>query len=193
MDKEEIWKPVTGYEGLYEVSNKGQVKRLERDIICNNGVKRHMKERILKGSLDSYGYLQANLYNAKGRYKLLLVHRLVAKAFIPNPENKPQVNHNDENKTNNCVDNLEWMTNEENVNYGTRNERAGKAISKAKSKSVAQYSKDGELLKVWSSIKEAGCKLGISRGNISSAARGVYKTSGGFVWKYVEYDTEEIK
>lgn len=182
MNKEQIWKPIPGYEGMYEVSSEGRIKSLERDIICKNGVKKHKKERILKGSLDRYGYLQVNLHNAKGRYKLLLVHRIVAGTFIPNPENKPQVNHKDEIKTNNHIENLEWMTNKENSNYGTRSERS----AKAQSKSVAQYSKDGKLIKIWISTNEAGRQLGLSNGNISLAARGVYKTSGGFVWQFAE-------
>lgn len=186
-EPEEIWKPVKGYEELYEVSNKGRVKRLERDIICKNGVKRHIKERILKSHKNSQGYLTVNLCD-----KQVLVHCLVAEAFIPNPENKPQVNHKDEDKTNNCVENLEWMTAKENCNYGTRNERVGKASGKARknhvalSKPVAQYTKDGVLIKVWPSAREAGRKLELSQGNISSAARGEYKTSGDFIWKYVE-------
>lgn len=190
MDKEEIWKSISGYEGLYEVSSKGRVKRLKRDIIYKDGRNYHKKERILKGSLDSYGYLQVGLRNAKGRYKILLIHRIVAVTFIPNPDNKPQVNHKDEIKTNNCVENLEWVTHKENMNYGTRNERAGKAIAKAQSKTVAQYSKDGELLTVWSSVKEAACQLDFNKSCIGATARGEQKTCGGYIWKYVEDDKE---
>ena len=175
-DTEEIWKDIKGYEGLYQVSSEGRVKSLERDIICKNGVKRHVKEQILKGSICR-GYLRVKLED-----RLVYVHRVVAEAFIHNSENKPEVNHKDEVKTNNCVENLEWMTRKENNNYGTHNERVGKALSKP----VAQYTKDGILIKVWSSQSEAGRQLGISCGNISSAAQGKYNTSGGFVWKYVE-------
>lgn len=199
--KEEIWKGIKNYEGLYEVSNKGRVKRLERVTTDKNGKKYHLKEKILKEHLNSYGYLTVNLYNHKDSGKQLRVHRLVAEAFIPNPNNKPQVNHKDEVKTNNCIENLEWMTCKENNNYGTRNERAinamkttyeanhesiCKAISKAVSKPVAQYTKDGELIKVWSSISEARCQLCLS--NISAVAKGKRKTCGGFVWRYVEND-----
>ena len=197
----EIWKGIKNYEGLYEVSNKGRVKRLERVTTDKNGKDYHLKEKILKDHLNSYGYLIVNLYNKDGG-KQLRVHRLVAEAFIPNPNNnKPQVNHKDEIKTNNCIENLEWMTCKENNNYGTRNERAikamkatyeanhesiCKAISKAVSKPVAQYTKDGKLIKVWSSVSEAGCQLCVS--NISAVAKGKRKTSGGFVWRYVEND-----
>lgn len=160
-----------------------------------------MKEKILKEHLNSYGYLTVNLYTYKDGGKQLRVHRLVAEAFIPNPNNKSQVNHKDEIKTNNCIENLEWMTCKENNNYGTRNERAikamkatyesnrktiCKAISKALSKPVAQYTKDGELIKVWSSVSEDRCQLGLY--NISGAAQGKRKTCGGFVWKYAEND-----
>lgn len=178
--EDEIWKPVKNYEGLYEVSNKGRVKRLERVITCKNGVKRHRKERILKDGIY-HGYLRVRLVD-----RLVYVHRLVAEAFIPNPENKPQVNHKDEVKTNNCVDNLEWMTAKENCNYGTHNERVGEATRKRLSKPVAQYTKTGEFVKVWPSAREAGRKLEISQGNISKATRGINETYGGFVWKYVK-------
>ena len=178
-DTEEIWKPIPGYEGLYEVSSYGRVKRLERVTVGKNNRKYHRKERILKASQNSFGYLRVNLYNNKGEHKFLRVHRLVAEAFIPNPENKPEVNHKDEVKTNNCVENLEWMTRKENNNYGTHNE----LVTKANSKIVAQYSKTGELVNVWSSVSEAARQLDISSIGISRAARGIYS---GFVWKYVE-------
>lgn len=185
-ESEEIWKPIPGYEGLYEVSNKGRVKSLERDIIDKNGKKYHRKERILKSLPDGNGYFQVCLHDNKGESKRLRVHRLVAEAFIPNPDNKSQINHKNEIKTDNCIDNLEWVTAKENSNYGTHNER----VAKAGYRSVAQYTEDGNLVKVWSSLKRAGCSLGICYQNISAAARGVYKTSGGFVWKYVEDDNQ---
>ena len=176
----EVWRDVVGYEGLYQMSDQGRVKSLERKVRHWRGGERIQKERILKPITDHYGYQVVNLYTG-GKQKMLSVHRLVCQAFHENPDNKPQVNHIDENKTNNCANNLEWCTYEENNNHGTRNERSAKALSKP----IGQYTLDGELVKTWSSVSEAQRQTGFSRGNISQAANGKYKNSHGFIWKYV--------
>lgn len=177
---------------MYEVSNKGRVKKLERATVGTNGGKYHSKEKILKDNSNGTGYFQVWLRDNKGKRKDLYVHRLVAEAFIPNPEGKPQVNHKDEVKSNNCVDNLEWMTAKENMNYGTRNERISKRTkgtnkrgSGRKSKPVAQYTEDGELVEIWTSTKEAAHQLGFGWSSIGNSAR-THKTFRGFVWKYIE-------
>lgn len=111
------------------------------------------------------------------------VHRLIAETFIPNPENLPCVNHIDEDKTNNNVDNLEWVTYKENINYGTHNERAAKnKIGKMPtSKPVAQYDKEGNLINTYNSMLAASRALNLDRGSISKACHGKLKTCGGFI------------
>ena len=177
--KNENWQPVKGYEGLYEVSDLGRVKSLK-----------YGKERILKTIENTRGYLLVNLCK-DGHAKSVLIHRLVATAFISNPHNLETVNHKDEVKTNNTVTNLEWMSVKDNLNYGTRNKRAGEAISKAninhpkKSKVVQMFNKQtGELLATFPSTREAERVTGIAQSNISSCCKGKYKSAGGYIWKY---------
>ena len=178
--KNEEWRDVAGYEGLYQVSDQGRVKSLERNIPHWRGGERIQKERILKQSVIGGGYLKVVLC-AGGKRKMFLVHRLVCEAFHENPENKLDVNHINENKTDNRACNLEWSTRRENINHGTRNER----VAKAQSKPVGQYTLDGDLVKVWPSATEAQRQTGFGKGNISQAANGKFKQAYGFIWKYV--------
>ena len=174
--KNEEWRDVVGYEGRYQVSSMGRVKSLER----KDRFGRIVKERILKPGVDHNGYQFVNLH-AGGKPKNVPVHRLVCQAFRENPENKPEVNHIDEDKTNNNAVNLEWCTRKENINHGSRSER----MAKTKSKPVGQYTRDGELVKIWPSAIEVQRQAGFSQGNISQAANGKLKTAYGFRWKYV--------
>lgn len=125
MDKE-VWKSVNEFEGLYEVSNLGNVRTVERYVNARHRGfvgKRLLKQKVLLPHYEEMiGYLTVALYNGKN-YSTKFIHRLVAQAFIPNPNNLPCVNHKDENKLNNCVDNLEWCDYSYNANYGSRNER----------------------------------------------------------------------
>lgn len=114
----EEWRTIVGYEGLYEVSNTGQVRSLDK----YDSINRFRKGRILTLYTETGGYLKVGL-SSNGKTKKYLVHRLVAEAFIPNPDNLPQVNHIDENPSNDNVDNLEWCNAKYNSNYGTRNDR----------------------------------------------------------------------
>lgn len=168
---DEIWRDIDGYEGLYQISNKGRVKSLYKG-----------SERILNPDIDT-GYYRIVLYNDSVK-KHFLLHRLVAQAFIPNPYNLPEVNHKDENKKNNCVYNLEWCDRRYNNNYGTRNERVGDSQSKP----IFQYSKSGDFIREWKSAHEVERVLGIDQGNISKCCKGKLKSAGGFVWKYKEKD-----
>ena len=163
--KNEEWRDVVGYEGCYQVSSMGRVKSFKWN-----------KERFLKPSMDKDGYLLVTLC-AGGKPKTLKVHRLVCEAFHENPDNKPQVNHINEDKTDNRACNLEWCTCKQNVNHGSRNERV--------SKPVGQYSLDGKLIKLWPSTMEAGRQTGFSQGYISLAANGKYKQAYECIWRYV--------
>lgn len=163
----EIWRDVVGFEGLYQVSNKGRVRSFDKvtedEFMHKSGIvvkrKRHYKGKILnlskKHSGDKY-YLTVMLnYKDWNRGRRYYVHRLVAEAFIPNPNNYPIINHKDENPSNNSVDNLEWCTYKYNTNYGTAIERRSKKqINGEKSKPCAMYSLDGELLEKFDSCSE---------------------------------------
>lgn len=181
--KKEIWKPVKDYEGLYEVSNYGNVKSLNRVETVGKLI-RIRKERILKPCVNSKGYLQVGLCK-NGKITNKLIHRLVAEAFIPNTDNLQQVNHKGENKQNNCVWQLEWCTNKYNSNYGTRNERIRKRNTNGKlSKPVSQYTLDGNYIKEFSSTMEVQRQLGYAQANISLCCNGKYKHAYGYKWKY---------
>lgn len=123
----EEWREIEGYEGLYQVSNIGKVKSLSRIAIDRRGIPHYVNERILKQTFDKDGYCLVGLHK-DGKIKSGKVHRLVASAFVDNPHNLPEVNHKDENKSNNNVDNLEWCTSKYNINYGTCLDRIAKTI-----------------------------------------------------------------
>ena len=178
--KNEEWRDVVGYEGLYQVSDQGRVKSLERKLPHWRGGERIQKERILKPKIDRDGYLQLNLY-AGGKRKTLTVHRLVCQAFHENPDNKPQINHINEDKTDNRACNLEWCTCKQNINHGSRNERLGKALEKP----IGQYKLDGQLIKVWPSTAIVERQTGFSRGSIWGVANGRHKQAYGYIWKYI--------
>ena len=158
----EIWKPIKGYEGLYEVSNFGRIKSLKFG-----------KERILKGSKDKYGYLQVVL-SKNNKSKTFKVHRLVSEAFIPNPDNLPQVNHKDENPSNNNVNNLEWCDKTYNNNYGTRNTRISNA-NKDRCITPVICLTTNEIFK---SVKEASNKYNIHQSHICHCCKNQRKSAG---------------
>jgi len=183
VDKEK-WKDVVGYEGLYKVSNYG-------NIFSN------YSNKILNPNRMKAGYLSFELFKNK-KSKRLLVHRLVAFAFIENLLNLPQVNHKDENKSNNVVENLEWNSAKENMNYGTRIERQRKntdytqerrkiiAIENGKKACipVIQSDKTGNFLNFFESAKSASQKLKINASHIAETCLGKRKSAGGYVWNY---------
>ena len=179
----EEWKEVDGFEGLYEVSNFGRVKSVSR-YVKNGLTEKKINEKILVCSREKKtGYLRVTLCK-NGKQKIVKVHRLVAFAFLPNLNNYPQVNHKDEDKSNNRVDNLEWCTAKYNMNYGKRNERAAKSNTNGtRSRPVIQI-KDGNIIAEFPSASEVERALGFGQRNISSCCRGKYKQAYGYEWKY---------
>lgn len=141
--------------------------------------------RILAKPITKGGYVQYGL-RENGKVHKLYSHRLVAKHFLSKVEGKDEVNHIDEDKQNNHFSNLEWCTTRENANHGTRNERLGKALSKARSKEVAQYDLQGNLLNIFYSALDAERKIGVYQSSISSCCNGKLKTAGKFVWKFTD-------
>lgn len=177
----EIWKDIENYEGLYQVSNLGRVKSLPR-----RGT--HTKEiHILKSCKNHKGYLQVVL-TKKCVSKTKSIHRLVAETFIKNKDNLPQVNHIDGNKLNNCVDNLEWVSNYDNLIHsfkiGLRDNMYKKGKNHCRSVIVNQYDLKGNFIKQWYCIKDVERQLGFNNKNICACCRGKRPTAYGYVWKY---------
>ena len=163
-------KDVKDYEGLYAITRDGRVWS-------------YRSNKFLKPVLDKDGYHKVILCK-DGKRKTYYIHRLVAKVFIPNPDNLPQVNHKDEDKSNNCVENLEWCDVKYNINYGTRTKRA------AKKQSIPVYCI--ELDRTFKSLAEAARELGLHNSNIVNCCKGKLKTTGGYHWKYAETSVEEV-
>ena len=172
----EIFKDIKNYEGLYQVSNLGRVYSIR-----NN--------KILKPKLNKCGYLSVNL-KYKGSHVTKSIHRLVAQTFIENPYNFPQVNHIDEDKTNNCVDNLEWCSAKYNINYGTRKEKCAATLKQTMGyKDVAQIDiNTNEVIAIFPSQCEASRQTKIPQGNIGKVLRKERKMAGGYYWRYVDAD-----
>lgn len=187
----EIWKDIKGYENLYQVSNMGRVKSLERIIIRCDNKTQTIKEKILKTRIGNNGYYTIIL-SKKGEIKKIDIHRLIAIAFIPNPDNKPCIDHINGDRTDNRIENLRWVTQKENINNPI-------SISKMKknhhlkntfgaehplSKPILQFTLDGKLVRKWDSAVDIKKELGFNNCHISSCCNGKRKTANGYIWKY---------
>ena len=190
--KKEVFKPVKGYENIYEVSNLGKLKSFDRYVKGKYQNKYFMSGKLFKDNITSKRYKQVGLRNNNGIRKMYSVHRLVAIAFISNPKNKPQVNHIDGNKKNNNVNNLEWCTASENLKHSYKNgfhkspthmkNRIGKNSNNYKP--VIQYDIFLNYIKEYWGGLDAENQTGIKRSCISRVCNGILNTAGGYIWKF---------
>ena len=166
----ETWKDIVGFEGLYRISNEGNILSL-------------LTGKVLS-PYNNKGYLMVRLYK-NNKSSSLYVHRLVAQSFVANPNGYIEINHIDENNRNNHHSNLEWCSRVYNCNHGSRNNKIGMASSMNKLTPVMQLSKEGTIINTFNSINEAGEYLGKNPSHISSCCTGKRRTAFGFVWKYL--------
>ena len=184
--KKEIFKPVKGYEGIYEISNYGRCRRISYKIDTEAKIAQFGLPHYLKPNYGEWGHVRYAL-SVNGKTKLKLAHRMILEAFeVPNPLNKPHVNHIDNDPTNNYIENLEWCTHTENMQHMIKCGR--KVTYKGKdhkgSKEVHQYDKNMNWVAIYESSGEASRKTGFLSGHIREACRGTLKTYKGFIWKY---------
>ena len=181
--KTELWLPVVGYEGFYEVSNMGRVRSLSR--MANHrraGFKRVVYGKVLSLTVGKRGgYLCVKLKDV-GKPMCCKIHRLVALAWIKNPNNKPEVNHIDFDKTNNTVENLEWVTMMENKKHFYDSGRA-KSQKGLKGTKIIAFTKGGEKVGEYRSIREAGRELGVHGQNICAVLKGAYQQTKGYIFQ----------
>lgn len=175
----ENWKPVIGYEGLYEISNKGLIRSIDR-VIQRNGASHRIKGRILSIYTDNLGYQRITL-SKEGKLHTMCIHKLVAEAFIPNPENKPCIDHIDTNPSNNCVDNLRWCTHSENMNNSVTLQHLKECRI---TKPVLQYDLKDNFIAEYISGREAARQVNIQQASLVRCLQGTQKTAGGYKWRY---------
>lgn len=183
------WRPVPGYEEIYEVSNFGFIRSVDRVVITKNGKSLPIKGKVLSPFKNKYGYLRVNLCGTGGA-KAKYVHQIVASAFIQNEKNYDFVNHKDENKTNNFVSNLEWCNAYHNANWGSRNSRISSSKRNQRGKPISGFNSDGTKVISFVSLSEAG-RNGFNKTAIWSAIHntrqkhgGVKRTYRGLTWRY---------
>ena len=177
----EIWKDIEGYEGYYQVSNHGRVRSQDRTVVFSDGHVHYYKTKLMTLCPDKDGYLLVCL-RKNGLKSTPKVHRLVANAFVQNPENLPIINHKDHNRANNHFSNLEYCTTKYNVTY--KDAVRKRAVQRAKP--VIQLTLDGCFVNEYESASEASRQTGFNRGHICDCARGERPMAHGFLWRWKE-------
>lgn len=185
----EKWKDIQGYEGLYQISNYGRVKSLgrisKRKSRWGGQYTVVMKEKIKKSSKNNKGYSTVHL-NYKGKESNFLIHRLVGKAFISNPYNYPEIDHKNENKNDNKINNLIWCTRIYNNTKGIQSKEGRRTSSEFRMKGVKQFDLQGNLLNTYKGIRIAEEKTSVDNRNIVKCCKGKVNSAGGFIWRYVD-------
>lgn len=192
---EEIWKDIEDYEGLYEVSSMGRIRSLDKF----DSIGRYVKGKILQSILVKNGYMHITLCKG-GEKHSFSIHRLVAEAFIPNPDNKPCIDHINTDRTDNRAENLRWVTYQENNNNPlTKNKKCGENHPKPfkgifgkehpRSLPILQFTKEGGLIKIWDNTRSVEKETNISHSNICNVLKGKRDYAGGYKWKYYDKET----
>jgi hypothetical protein len=184
---EEVWEDIKGYEGLYRISSFGRIYSCDKEVGCKGGHKTIKKGRVLSPTKNNT-YFTLTLVNGKGKRKQMSIHRIVATTFIPNPQNKPQVNHKNGDKHDNRLCNLEWCTYKENIEHAFRTglrviHNKGKNNGH-RSKKVKQIDSNGNVVKIWPSTREAE-RFGYDSSIISGVCHGRYSHHKGYTWQYL--------
>lgn len=178
---------IPGFEGLYKINKSGEIKSTDRIRLGRGGCIRKYFGKTLKWKINNRGYAYVDITDCDHKIHRYLVHRLVALTFLPNPNNLPQINHIDENPLNNHIDNLEWCTNEYNQHYSKTYLKAQQATGLVATP-VKQFNLNGEFIAEYNSFTEAEKATGVDHSGISCCCKGKYKTAGGYIWKYKQYE-----
>lgn len=181
----EIWKDIVQYEGLYQASNLGNIRSIDRVVVSSDGIRQFRHGKTIKQRKNQKGYKIVRL-SKNGEAKNKFVHILVLESFCKRPDGLNQINHKDENKENNRLDNLEYCNNVYNQNYGSCSVNKSKSTinDKQKSKQVIQFAKDGTFIKEFPSLHEVERTLGFKHGHIRDACNEKLHTAYGYKWKW---------